>query len=131
MKTNQTEKISALLEHQKSLVEQSTIVDFKLALEKWKILIEVARESEAIHNSGVWMTKKDGTFVHFESNHGCFINVTQHPELKHQSYNFAQGATGEHFVFEFNLEHTEVVRVESHNTKKMQKKISAGRLYWW
>lgn len=81
----------------------------------WRKLIEQASEGQ----SEVWLPTDDGNFLHAcMGTNRRFLYLTKYPNQICDSYDYVEGAIGNHFVFE--LRRGGYIGIESYQTDKMR-----------
>jgi len=116
------------------LIEQEAELKIAIAASKllqtvWKVKVAfyALRSTEAERSHEYWLNNSDGTFTHVTAgDFGANIRLTQHPEMKHESYNFALDAIGNHYVIFLGQDITRAVEIESYDVKGMRDKGIIG-----
>lgn len=94
---------------------------------KARVAFYSLRSTESERSHEYWLNNTDGTFTHLcDGDFGANIRFTQHPEMKHQSYNFALDAIGTHYIISLGQDITSATEIQSYDVKGMRDKGIIG-----
>lgn len=122
-----SQEMGLLIEQEAELKNAITANLLLQTVWKARVSFYALRSTETERSHEYWLNNTDGTFTHItDGDFGANVRFTQHPEMKHESYNFAVGAIGTHYVIHLGQDITSAVEIESYDVKGMRDKGIIG-----